>query len=135
MSDPAGRAFRVCGSCKQAWATWDAFVLDPGLRLLGLQMVPETPDASVLVFEHRCGSSISVLTPRLRHLLPEPAPDAPSTRLHGSSECRGHCRHLEDFAACDAPCSNARDRELILLVQRMKGGSGGRPLEPETPRK
>jgi hypothetical protein len=27
---------------------------------------------------------------------------------------------LEDLEACDAPCRNARDRELTLLVLRMK---------------
>ena len=44
----------------------------------------------------------------------------PPARLMGTDQCRGHCLRLEDLAACDAPCSNARDRELILLVQRMK---------------
>jgi hypothetical protein len=33
--------------------------------------------------------------------------------------------HLEDLEACDAPCGNARDRKLILLVQRMKKGEFG----------
>ena len=27
---------------------------------------------------------------------------------------------MEDLEACDAPCSSARDRKLILLIQRMK---------------
>lgn len=43
----------------------------------------------------------------------------------GTDQCRGHCSHLEDLEACDAPCSNARDRELILLVQRMKEEAQG----------
>ena len=49
------------------------------VRLLGLQAVITNPDFNVLVFEHRCGSSISILTPRLRHLLPEPEPGEAST--------------------------------------------------------
>jgi hypothetical protein len=112
--------FQTCGSCKRVWSTWDSFVLDPAVRLLGLQFVIDNPDFNVLVFEHRCGSSISILTPRLRHLLPEPGPDDPSARLLGTDQCRRHCRSLEDLEACDAPCSSARDRKLILLVQRMK---------------
>ncbi len=114
--------FQVCGSCRCAWATPDSFVLDPGVRLLGLQSDLALPDINLLVFEHRCGSSISILSRRLRHLLPEPQPGGPAIRLMGTAECRGHCRHLHDLEACDAPCSNARDRTLILLVQSMKKG-------------
>jgi hypothetical protein len=125
--------FQTCGSCKHAWPTWESFVLDPAVRLLGLQSVSANPDFNLLVFEHRCGSSISILTPRLRHLLPELEPDEPASVLLGSEQCRGHCRFLEDLEACDAPCSNARDRKLILLVQRLKKqapASAGRPRRP-----
>jgi hypothetical protein len=75
--------FQTCGSCKRAWPTWDSFVLDPAVRLLGLQVVITNADINVLVFEHRCGSSISILTPRLRHLLPDPEPADPPARLFG----------------------------------------------------
>ena len=122
----AAGSFQTCGLCKRAWPTWDSFVLDPAVRLLGLQAVVTNPDFNVLVFEHRCGSSISILTRRLRHLLPEAGPDAPPVRLLGTDQCRGHCLLLEDLEACDAPCSNARDRQLILLVKRLK--ARGRPL-------
>jgi hypothetical protein len=50
----------------RAWPTWDRFVLDPALRLLGMQSDVAHPDVNLLVFEHDCGSSISVLTRRLR---------------------------------------------------------------------
>ena len=117
--------FQVCGSCRCAWSTWESFVLDPAVRLLGLQSEITLPDVNMLVFEHGCGSSISILSRRLRHLLPEPEPGNPKVRLLGSDECRGHCLHLVDLEACDAHCSNARDRKLILLVQRMKRGAFG----------
>jgi hypothetical protein len=116
----AARPFQICGSCRGTWPTWESFVLDPAVRLLGLQAVITNPDVNLLVFEHACGSSISILASRLRHLLPEPEPGDPPARLLGTDQCRGHCLLLEDLEACDAPCSNARDRELILLVQRMK---------------
>jgi hypothetical protein len=119
LARAAGR-FQTCGSCKSEWSTWDSFVLDPAVRLLGLQAVIADPDFNVLIFEHHCGSSISILTPRLRHLLPEPQPGDPAARLIGTEQCRGRCLSLGDFAACDAPCSGARDRNLLLLVERMK---------------
>jgi hypothetical protein len=113
-------SFQICGSCRHGWATCDGFLLDPAVRLLGLQAVVSNPEINLLVFEHRCGGSISILSRRLRHLLPERAPGDPAARLLGTEQCRGHCLRLEDLAACNAPCSSARDRELILLVQRMK---------------
>jgi hypothetical protein len=116
----AAGQFQSCGSCKRAWPTCDSFISDPAVRLLGLQSLVANPDFNVLVFEHRCGSSISILTPRLRHLLPEPEPGDPADSLRGTDQCRGHCRFLEDLEACDAPCRNARDRKLILLIERMK---------------
>jgi len=125
--------FQICGACKQAWPTWESFVRDTEVRLRGLQAVPNDPDLNVLVFEHRCGSSISVLTPRLRHLLPEPEPGEPRVRLLGTEQCRGHCRHLEDLEACDAPCSSARDRKLILLIQRMKQEAGMSAIPADCP--
>lgn len=78
------------------------------------------PDFNLLVFEHRCGSSISILARRLRHLLPEPEPERPLALMFGSEQCHGHCRHLSDLEACDNPCANARDRQLILLILRIK---------------
>jgi len=129
----AARPFQVCGSCKCAWSTWDSFVLDPAVRLLGLQAVITNPDINLLVFEHGCGSSISILSRRLRHLLPEPEPGHPTARLLGTDQCRGHCLLLKDLEACDAPCSNARDRKLIQLVQRMKKEAVGRLSDNVSP--
>ena len=119
----AAGPFQVCGSCKQAWTSLDGFVLDSSVRLLGLQFEATHPDVNLLVFEHSCGSSISILSRRLYSLLPEPEPGDPRTTLRGTAQCRGHCRRLGDLAACDAPCINARDRNLILLVQEMRKGS------------
>jgi hypothetical protein len=119
----ASGPFQICGACKREWPTWDAFVQDPGVRLLGLQSVPSHPGFNLLVFEDSCGSSMSVLARRLRHLLPPPATDAPLPVLFGGEHCRGHCRSLEDLEACDAPCENNRDRALILLIQVLKNAA------------
>lgn len=116
----AAGPFQVCGACRHVWPTWDSFVLDEAVRLLGLQATISDPDVNLLVFEHSCGSSISILSRRLRHLLPEPKPDTPPVKLLGTGQCRGHCLLLEDLQGCDAPCGNARERDLIMLVMRMR---------------
>lgn len=112
--------FQFCGSCRRTWTSLDAFVCDPAVRLLGLQALVTKPEFNLLVFEHRCGSSISILARRLRHLLPEPEVEPPPELMFGTEPCPGHCRRLSDLEACDNPCANARDRRLTLLIVKMK---------------
>ncbi len=120
-----GDPFRTCGSCGRAWRTWQEFVFDPALKLLGIQVMDAHPAANLIVFEHSCGSSVSVLASRLRHLLSEPRRFRwPS--LFGTEECRQHCREIENLALCDRPCANARDRRLALLLSEMRE-EGSRP--------
>lgn len=116
------RTFKTCGSCRFAWTTWEDFVADRGVRLLGLQALAGVPGASVLVFEHRCGSSVSVLTRRLYHLVP--APDEAWPSLRGTAQCGRHCLSLTDHALCDRPCSHRRDRDILALVERLVSADG-----------
>jgi hypothetical protein len=120
---PAAAApFVSCGSCRTAWATWDDFVVDGRVRFLGLQAMLRVPDTNLLVFEHGCGSSVSVLTSRLQHLLPPVEhPEWPS--LRGTEECAGHCLTPADLMQCERECSNARDRELIRIVLQVRRDS------------
>jgi hypothetical protein len=116
--------FARCGSCRRPWVSWQDFLFDPQVRMLGFQGSIRWPDTNLLVFEHSCGSSVSVLTHRLRHLLPAPVEDGlPS--LRGTDECPGHCLSLADLAACDRPCVNARDRDLIRVIGEMRQGQRG----------
>ena len=113
MSQPA---FKICGACQSTWMDWQSFVFDPAVRLIGLQAIPGIPDANVLVFEHRCGSSVSVLTHKLRHLLGTDEGTGERSLLFGTEQCSGHCRVLEDLSSCDKPCVNTRDRRLAILI-------------------
>lgn len=119
MSQPA---FKTCGSCQYTWTDWRSFVFDPGVRLIGLQAIPGLPDANLLVFEHRCGTSVSVLAPKLRHLLGADEQTSGQSLLFGTESCSGHCRFLEDLSSCDKPCVNARDRRLVVLIADTKRG-------------
>ncbi len=121
----ADKPFKKCGSCGKEWPHWQDFVLDPSLRALGLQAYPELPDANLLVFEHRCGTSVSVLAKRLRKMFPDPEEDLSAPLLFGTETCSGHCRYLRDLEACGQKCRNATDRNLMLrlLEMRRKAGS------------
>lgn len=117
---PSKEPFRTCGSCWQVWRSWEDFVRDPGVRLLGLQATVNLPDANLLVFEHRCGSSVSVLASRFRQHLPDSQDSSGWSSLRGTDQCSGHCLRLENLQQCDRPCINSRDRRLILQLMEMK---------------
>jgi len=116
----SSQPFQKCGSCGQPWDQWSDFVLDPDIRLLGFQAISGLPDANLLVFEHCCGSSISILAKRLRHIFPDAEPETELQNLFGTDQCNQFCRFLEHLTACDRPCANARDRRLIQAVLKMK---------------
>lgn len=125
----AADPFKVCGSCGRLWPTWEAFVTDPDVRLLGLQSIAAVPEATLLVFEHWCGSSVSVLASRLHGLLPDhPAAGWPS--LRGTPECRGHCLSLSDHGPCDRRCRHARDREILALATALQAARKARRPPP-----
>lgn len=112
--------FRLCGSCLREWLSWHDFVVDPEIRLLGLQAVPNLPDGNLLVFDHACGTSISLPVRRLRRHLPDLAEEALPPAALGLEECRRHCPDLDDLVACERPCVKARDRRIVQLIQRLK---------------
>ncbi len=122
-SSTSSAPFQKCGSCSSTWNLWTDFILDPGIRLLGFQAISELPDANLIVFEHRCGSTISILAKRLRPLFPEIAnATSISQVLYDSDACNHYCRHVENIEVCDRPCANARDRRMIHLLIKMKRG-------------
>jgi hypothetical protein len=115
--------FRLCGSCLREWASWNDFVIDPELRLLGLQAVPNLPDGNLLVFDHACGTSISLLVRRVRPHLPDLEEEALPPARVDLEECRRHCPELEELAACVRPCVKARDRRIVQAILRLKQGA------------
>lgn len=116
MSD---RPFKTCGACKKTWNSADEFIHDKNVKVLWLQVIPGHPDANCIIFEHRgCGSTISVLTPKLRYLLPRKFEYTED--LYGTEECNEHCNTRDTMAACEKKCVNAQDRELARLLVALK---------------
>ncbi len=113
-------AFTRCGACGRRWATAGAFLDDAGVRVVGLQVAAHVPEMNLLIFEHACGSSVSVLTSRLRFLCRQPA-DHTAVDMFRSEKCNQLCLRLDEWRPCDNPCINAADRRLLHLVLERKG--------------
>lgn len=115
------KIFKRCGACKTEWISVDDFIYDKKVTVLWLQVIPGHPEANCIIFEHRgCGSTISVLTIKLRHLLKR---DVDFTEdLYGTEECNEHCNTRDTMAACEKKCVNAQDRELARMLVSLKWG-------------
>ncbi|MDZ7263941.1 MAG: hypothetical protein ONB16_05110 [candidate division KSB1 bacterium] len=121
MASMADEIFKQCGACKKVWQTADDFIYDHQVRVLWLQVIPGHPDANCIIFEHKaCGSTTSVLTPKLRHLLRRKFEDMAD--LYGTEQCNNHCNTRDTMAACEKKCVNAQDRELARLLVSLKWG-------------
>jgi hypothetical protein len=114
--------------CRKAWATREDFLEDPSLKLLGLQVVAELPDANLIVWEHECGTSVSVLARRMHDLLSPPVDGDtwPLPLLLNSPDCQQLCTSLENLLACDRPCRNAFDRRVMAWLVQMVERRGWR---------
>jgi len=111
--------FKQCGACKKVWKTVDEFIADKNVRVLWLQVIPGFPDANCIIFEHlECSSTVSVLTPKLRHLLKRKF--EATEDLYGTEACNNHCNTRDTMAACEKKCVNAQDRELARLLYTLK---------------
>jgi hypothetical protein len=95
------KLFQTCGSCRKEWKHWQDFAVDPEVRILGFQGSALLPDANLIVFGHRCGTSISILAKRLRHLLPKDDQELAIPSLFDSEACSQYCRHIENILICD----------------------------------
>jgi len=122
IPEPTSEPVRSCGSCGHQWQAWPDFLQDPRVRILGIQVVPNMPEANLLVFEHSCGSSISVLASKLRHLLEGPTPTPHAPCLYGTEACGQECRRIENLNHCSRHCRNSVDRQLAILINSVKQG-------------
>jgi len=117
----ADEKFKQCGACKKIWKTVDDFIYDTDVKVLWLQVIPGHPDANCIIFEHKtCGSTTSVLTPKLRHLLERKFENIED--LYGTDQCNNHCNTRDTMAACEKKCVNAQDRELARMLVSLKWG-------------
>ena len=116
------RPFRICGACGHAWETLEDFLEDPETQLLGLQATVDLPVANLLVFQHeQCGSTVSLLASRLRHLL-DPIQPEWQTLLTAGQRCKEECVKDPMATSCHEACVNAPDRRILRLIRERKPG-------------
>jgi hypothetical protein len=107
-------AFKSCSYCRSDWASLDDFMRDPEVRPLGLVIHFRDAYRSLLLFNHRCGTTLALRADELRDRLPPL--DGPS--LAGQPTCNNLCLRFEELGECDQPCRHAPLRKLLAEMRR-----------------
>lgn len=106
-------SFKTCSRCRFVWAGRTSFLSDPALHLVGYQVHFEEHTAGLFLFNHSCGTTLSVQAGEFQDLY-----DGPmfTERLTGTEECQGFCLHEDDLSPCFAKCECAYVREVLQVI-------------------
>jgi hypothetical protein len=116
-------AFKSCSLCDWEWSSLAEFASDPDAQPLGLVIHFRDPYASLLLFNHRCGTTLAVRADEFRDRLPALGGELRA----GQAGCERRCLRFEDLADCDQPCRNAPLRHLMveLIAAKAAGAATG----------
>jgi len=98
-------------------------MFDPDVEIVGFQADFSSPGNGFFLFNHlkaSCGSTIALEVTSFDDLRPA-SEDLPF--LEGTENCSGKCGRVEDLSSCDRRCVNARAREILSEIVRLRQAS------------
>ena len=108
--------FKICPFCNATWRERDDFLCDEHVTLIGYQADFSNKDRGVYLFNHTldgCGSTLALEVAKMEDLFNGPILE---NALVGTPECQGHCLTVRNLEKCDAPCKNARVRNVMQTI-------------------
>lgn len=116
MTPPSehGLLFRECGMCGERWPSREAFLSDPGVALVGYQVDFRNLLEGLLLFNHRCKTTLSISVRTFRDLYSGPVFAA---RAEGTDDCPGYCLHTDVLDRCPAQCECAYVRDILQRIR------------------
>ncbi len=109
--------FKYCSICNKIWMTRDEFVHDPEVSLLGYQPNFVVVSRGLFLFNHDCGSTMSLNVGTFADYYHGPVF---SRSLFGSSDCQGLCLHRNDLRPCPQECECAYVRSILERIRELK---------------
>ena len=110
---PQAVSFKICSRCGFVWTGRISFLSDPTLHLVGYQVHFEELSAGLFLFNHSCGTTLSVQAKEFQDLYSGPMF---AERLTGTEECQGSCLHEDDLRPCPAKCECTYVREVLQVI-------------------
>jgi len=115
MQQTQEQVFKQCPSCRRTWFTYTDFLADPCLHLIGYQVFFEELSSGLFLFNHTCGTTLSITVETLQHLHKGPIY---KERATGSENCPGLCLVKNETRPCPAKCECAYVRSIMQLIKK-----------------
>jgi len=109
--------FKKCPKCGFEWKGREDFLRDKNLTLIGYQANFDILKLGLLLFNHNCGTTLSLHVEGFSDLYKGPIY---TERKTGGPECLGYCLHRDELKLCPAKCECAWVRELVQMINKMK---------------
>jgi len=106
--------FKKCTTCHHYWTTRDVFLQDRKLEIIGYQVNFEVLEMGLFLFNHNCGTTLSVRAKDFVDLYYGPVYKKGAT---GSKECQGLCLDKDDLSYCSVQCECAHVREVVAIIK------------------
>ena len=112
------RMFKICPKCSEIWNSRSDFLADTTLELIGYQSHFKLLTLGLLLFNHSCGTTLSIFADEFKDLY-----DGPTfkDRLTGTKTCPGYCLNTSELRPCPNQCECAYVREIVQRVKNWRG--------------
>jgi hypothetical protein len=113
----AMKNFKSCKVCDFSWQDRNGFLSDPGIEIIGYQVDLLGKKDGFFLFNHKCGTTLSVPVSVFGDLY-----DGPKYKniLTDSEQCQGHCLDENDLSHCGTECKFAFGREIIQVIREWR---------------
>ncbi len=106
--------FKACPACDTGWEDRSQFLNDPKVRLVGYQADFDELRRGLMLFNCRCGSTISLHVNAFADLYDG---HVYNERQTGGDECPRYCLHEHILSMCTAKCECAWVRGLMVRLK------------------
>ncbi len=113
-SKPRALPFKSCPICSAVWPARDDFLRDPRISIIGYHVDFLDITAGLFLFNHACGTTISLAVSEFTDLYDGPVF---KVRRTGLEDCPGYCLRENALDRCPAKCECAFAREIIRTVR------------------
>ena len=106
--------FKQCTKCHHCWESREVFLGDPNLKIIGYQANFVNLEMGAFLFNHSCGTTMSILAEDFVDLYHGPFYEGRET---GGDKCPGYCLKTEELHPCSAHCECSYVREIVSIIQ------------------
>jgi len=104
-----------CPVCSKKWESVEDFISDPETKIVGYQVNFDNLKLGFLLFDHVCGTTISLQVEEVKHLYDGPIYIERKTL---GEECPTYCIKQSELRPCPAKCECAWVREVISILEK-----------------